>query len=91
MPSCATCGGTEDVRLYEARAAGTERPRWWWCVDCAYFAVRLNGIAADPAASWIERAALHRLPARLVGDPRDRRLSPGRRATDRPARLTRRG
>ncbi len=91
MPSCATCGGAEDVRLYEPREARAEPQRWWWCVDCAYFAVRLGGIAADPVASWVERAALHRLPARFVEDPRDRRSSPGRRATDRRLRLTRRG
>ena len=81
MPSCATCGGTEDVRLYERRDA-RDAPRWWWCVDCWSIAVRSSGIAADHAPSWVERAALHRLPARPVEDPRDPRVYAGRRVTD---------
>ena len=83
MPSCATCGGTEDLCLYERHDPRYEPRRWWWCVDCSYFAVRLNGIAAEPVAASVERAGLERLPSRPMEDRRDRRVSAGRRATDR--------
>jgi hypothetical protein len=83
MPACTTCGGTEDVHLYERHDARYEPRSWWWCVDCSYFAVRLNGIASNPVAPWVERAALHGLPPKPADDPRDRRASAGRRATDR--------
>jgi hypothetical protein len=82
MAVCATCGGTEDVRLYERRDAPGEQ-RAWWCVDCCYFAVRLSGIALDPVPRWIERAALNELPPKPVDDPLDRPVAFGRRATDR--------
>jgi hypothetical protein len=82
MPSCATCGGTEDVRLYE-RHDDRDAPRWWWCVDCSSLAARHDGIAVDHAPGWVERAALHRLPARSVEDPLYRHAYAGRRATDR--------
>ena len=85
MPACATCGATEVVRLYQRRDAPDE-PRSWRCVDCVYFASRLQGIALDPVPVWVERAASRELPSRPVEDRIERRLSPGRRATDR--RLT---
>ncbi len=85
MPSCANCGALENVRLYQRRDAADE-PRSWWCVDCWYFAVRLQGIAMDPVPRWVERAALHELPPRPVEDRPDRRVSFGRRATDRVLR-----
>jgi hypothetical protein len=83
MPSCTTCGGTEDVHLYERHDDRYEPRTWWWCVDCSYFAIRLNGIAANPVAGWVERAALDGLPPKPLDVPRDRRSSAGRRATDR--------
>jgi hypothetical protein len=83
MPACTTCGGTDDVHLYERHDPRYEPRTWWWCRDCSYFAVRLNGIAADPVAGRAEWAALHALPPKPVEDPRDRRVSAGRRATDR--------
>ena len=87
MPSCATCGGTDDVRLYERRD-DPDVPRWWWCVDCAYYAGRLTNIAADPVPRWVERAALNGLPARPVDERRERRVGFGRRATDKAVPLT---
>ena len=79
MRACTTCGGTEDVQLYERHDPRYEPRTWWWCVDCAYFAVRLNGIAADP----VDRPALHGVPPTPTDHPRDRRVLAGRRATDR--------
>ena len=75
MPSCATCGGTEDLCLYERHDPRYKPRRWWWCIDCSYFAIRLNGIAADPVA----------LSTWPIDERRDRRLSAGRRRTDREA------
>jgi hypothetical protein len=83
MPACSTCGGTDDVHLYKPRDVLVEPRSWWWCVDCSHYALRLNGIAADRVARWVEYAALHKLPAKPVETPRDRRVSTGRRATDR--------
>ncbi len=83
MPTCTTCGGTEDVHMYERHDPRYEPRTWWWCVDCSYFAIRLNGIAADPVARWVERAAIDGLPPRPLDAPRERRVSAGRRATDR--------
>ena len=83
MPACTTCGGTEDVHLYERHDARYEPRTWWWCLHCSWFAIRLNGIAADPVTRLVERTASHGLPPKLMGDPRDRRVSAGRRATDR--------
>ena len=86
MPSCATCGGTDDVRLYERRDA-PDAPRWWWCSTCAYYTARIQGITADPVPRWVERAALHGLPPRPVEERRDRRVGVGRRATDQAMRV----
>ena len=82
MPVCATCGALDDVRLYERRDVPDGR-RSWLCPDCWYFAVRLQGVAPDPVPRWVERATLHELPPRPVEDRSERRVSPGRRATDR--------
>ena len=89
MPSCATCGGTDHVRLYVLRDARGESGRWW-CLDCAYFARRLSGIRADVAPAWVERAALRELPTRpLFEGTADRRVNVGgRRATDRVNSVT---
>jgi hypothetical protein len=87
MPSCATCGETEDLRLYERRDAPGEE-RWWWCGGCSAFAARLQGMTADPVPRWVERASLHGLPARTVEERPDRRTGFGRRATDRVFRTT---
>jgi hypothetical protein len=87
MPACTTCGGTDDVRLYERHDANVEPRTWWWCVDCSYFALRLNGIAATPVNRWRDRAASDG-PTRPGSDgPGDRRVLAGRRATDRPHRV----
>jgi hypothetical protein len=80
VPSCATCGGSAELRLYELRDQGDIRR--WWCVDCAYFNRRL-GIAADLAPAWVERAALRQLPSKPVDVARNRLVFAGRRVTDR--------
>ena len=82
MPACSTCGGTEDVHLYERRDV-RDAPRSWSCLDCVYFAARLQGVRVEAVPRWVERAALHGLPLKPVDDPLDRRVSFGRRATDR--------
>jgi hypothetical protein len=87
MPTCATCGGTEDLCLYERHDPRYQPRRWWWCVDCSYFAVRLNGIAAEPVAPWDERAEPDRAASGAMGVLHDRRRSAGRRATDRVDRV----
>ena len=83
MPACTTCGGTDDVRLYERHDERYVPRTWWWCVDCSYFAVRLNGIAAEPVEPRADGAAPLGLLHQAANDARDRRMSPGRRATDR--------
>jgi hypothetical protein len=83
MPSCASCGGTEELCLYERHDPRYKPRRWWWCIDCSYFAIRLNGIAADPVAPSGERARRPQLSTRPMDERRDRRLSAGRRRTDR--------
>jgi len=82
MPACASCGAPDHVRLYQRRDAPDETPSWW-CADCRYLAGRLNGAALDPVPRWVERATLHELPPRPVEDRLERRVSLGRRATDR--------
>ena len=83
MPSCASCGGTEDLCLYERHDPRYEPRRWWWCIDCSYFAVRLNGIPADPVPPSVAGARRPRLSTWPMDERRDRRLSAGRRLTDR--------
>jgi hypothetical protein len=82
MSACTTCGSTDVVRLYQRRDA-PDAPRSWLCVDCVYFAARLQGIALDPVPAWVERAALRELPLRPVEHRLDRRVCVGRRASDR--------
>jgi hypothetical protein len=60
MQRCATCGGTQDIRLYYLdTSAGLVRR--WWCPACWFSAQRL-GAKAELAPVWAERAALHMLP-----------------------------
>jgi hypothetical protein len=81
MANCATCGTTQELRLYLLR--GDDRRRWW-CLGCFSLARRL-GVDADLAPVWIERAALYRLPLKSIDARFDRRVaSAGRRASDRP-------
>jgi hypothetical protein len=80
VPSCATCGGTSELRLYELQVDHGDVRRWW-CVDCSYFNRRL-GVGADLAPAWVERAALRQLPLKPVDMARDRRVLAGRRVTD---------
>jgi hypothetical protein len=80
VPSCATCGGCVELRLYELNGDQGDIRRWW-CVDCAYFNRRL-GIRADLAPAWVERAALRQLPSKPVDVVRDRIAFAGRRVTD---------
>ena len=82
MPICATCGTTQDLRLYEVRGVGDE-PRRWWCGGCRFLGRRL-GVQADPVPVWIERAAMRSLPPKPIQVSPERRLAAsGRRATDR--------
>lgn len=60
MQSCASCGKTGDLRLYEVHD-GDHVERRWWCLDCLFTARRL-GVTAELTPAWIERAALHQLP-----------------------------
>jgi hypothetical protein len=60
MQRCATCGKTEDLRLYFLQGVACVERRWW-CPAC-WFAARRLGMNADVAPVWIERAALNRLP-----------------------------
>lgn len=83
MPSCATCGGSDELRLYELRGDDVDVRRWW-CVDCSSFNRRL-GVVADLAPAWVERAALRRLPMKPVDVIRDRLVLAERRVTDRRA------
>ena len=66
MQCCATCGKTQDLRLYEIHF-GDHLEHRWWCLDC-WFSARRLGTEAEPAPAWIERAALHQLP--MKGLPR---------------------
>jgi hypothetical protein len=60
MQRCATCGKTEDLRLYFLQGVACVERRWW-CPPC-WFAARRLGVSAEIAPVWIERAALNRLP-----------------------------
>jgi hypothetical protein len=60
MQCCATCGKTQDLRLYEVRV-GDHGERCWWCLECSFSARRL-GANLKLAPAWIERAELHQLP-----------------------------
>jgi len=60
MQRCATCGTTEDLRLYFVQR-GTRVERGWWCPEC-WFSARRLGVKVEVAPVWIERAALNRLP-----------------------------
>lgn len=68
MLSCASCGTTQDLRLYEVRAGDSVKRRWW-CPECRFSARRL-GVNADLAPAWIERAALHQLPMKPLESAR---------------------
>jgi hypothetical protein len=60
MQRCATCGKTDDLRLYFLQS-GAHVERRWWCSEC-WFSARRLGVNAEVAPVWIERAALNRLP-----------------------------
>jgi hypothetical protein len=64
MQCCATCGNHQDLRLYEIRS-GDDVERRWWCLEC-WFSARRHGSNAELAPVWIERAALHKLPLKLL-------------------------
>jgi hypothetical protein len=78
--ACATCGGTEGLRLYELRR-DIDEPRRWWCDDCSVIA-RSQGLEAILAPVWVERAALWQLPLKPIDVRRDGLAVAGRRATD---------
>jgi len=60
MQRCATCGTTENLRLYFVER-GARVERRWWCPECWFSARRLRA-SVDVAPVWIERVALNRLP-----------------------------
>jgi hypothetical protein len=64
MQCCASCGETQDLRLYEVQG-GDRVERRWWCFECLISARRV-GVIADLAPAWIERAALHQLPMKSL-------------------------
>jgi len=64
MQCCASCGKTQDLRLYEVQG-GDHVERRWWCFECLISARRL-GVNAELAPAWIERAALHQLPMKSL-------------------------
>ena len=64
MQCCASCGETQDLRLYEVQG-GDHVERRWWCFECLISARRV-GVIADLAPAWIERAALHQLPMKSL-------------------------
>ena len=64
MQCCASCGETQDLRLYEVHGGGHVERRWW-CFECLISARRI-GVIADLAPAWIERAALHQLPMKSL-------------------------
>jgi recombinational DNA repair protein (RecF pathway) len=64
MQCCASCGETQDLRLYEV-LGGDHVERRWWCFECLISARRL-GVSAELAPAWIERAALHQLPMKSL-------------------------
>jgi hypothetical protein len=66
MPCCANCGSRSNLRLYDLGGADLGERRWW-CLECAFSARRL-GRSVELAPVWIEQAALHRLPMKLVYD-----------------------
>jgi hypothetical protein len=68
MLCCASCGRTQDLRLYEVRG-GDHVKRRWWCPECRFSARRL-GVNAELAPAWIERAALHQLPMKPLESAR---------------------
>ena len=65
MQCCAGCGQAQDLRLYEVES-GDQVERRWYCPECVFSVRRLGG-SPEPVAEWIERAALHQLPLKLVG------------------------
>ena len=67
MQCCASCGATEDLRLYEI-GEGDRPNRRWWCPGCSCLALRA-GVNARRCPVWIERAALHQLPMRPIDIP----------------------
>jgi hypothetical protein len=64
MQCWASCGKTQDLRLYEVQG-GDHVERRWWCFECLIAARRL-GVNAELAPAWIERAALHQLPMKSL-------------------------
>jgi hypothetical protein len=60
MQCCESCGQAQELRLYEIQA-GNQIERRWWCLECLFW-VRGLGLSAEPAPTWVERAALHELP-----------------------------
>jgi hypothetical protein len=64
MQCCASCGQAQDLRLYEV-ASDDHVERRWYCLEC-WFSARSLGLNAELAPAWIERAALHELPLKLV-------------------------
>jgi DNA-directed RNA polymerase subunit RPC12/RpoP len=68
MQYCASCGWTENLRLFEIQD-GDQSHRRWWCPECS-FRARQRGVSATLCPVWIERAALHLLPMKPVDPPR---------------------
>ncbi len=83
MQCCASCGTTQDLRLYEIQD-GADDNRCWWCPECAFSARRL-GVTAGLSPVWIERAALHQLPMKPL-DTEFSMMRNGRRSGDIRAR-----
>lgn len=63
MQCCATCGETQELRLYLIEIADQVEQRWW-CLGCRDTA-RLGGVTAELAPVWIERAARQGLPLKV--------------------------
>ena len=67
MQCCASCRKTQDLRLYEIQS-DYQVERRWWCPEC-WFSARRLGVDAELAPAWIERAALHLLPMKVLPAP----------------------
>jgi hypothetical protein len=79
MQCCASCGTTQDLRLYEVRN-GNDVDRRWWCPECCFSAHR-RGLILAPSPVWIERAALRQLPMKPL-ETGFTFMRTGRRASD---------
>lgn len=64
MECCAICGTFDDVHVCDVRE-GEHVLRPWLCLECL-FKVRGQGIDADLAPVWIERAARRQLPLKVL-------------------------